>query len=54
MPFLFDALDDETELLLPDNLTRTDSILRGLVDGIPEEDWQQGRSDWLALPVLHF
>ena len=41
MPFLFDALDDETELLLPDNLTRTDSILRGLVDGIPEADWQQ-------------
>ncbi|HGT7962751.1 TPA: BREX-1 system adenine-specific DNA-methyltransferase PglX [Escherichia coli] len=41
MPFLFDALDDETELLLPDNLMRTDSILRGLVDGIPEEDWQQ-------------
>lgn len=41
MPFLFDALDDETELLLPDNLTRTDSILRRLVDGIPEEDWQQ-------------
>ncbi|HEE8949072.1 TPA: BREX-1 system adenine-specific DNA-methyltransferase PglX [Providencia rettgeri] len=41
MPFLFDALDDETELLLPDNLTRTDSILRGLVDCIPEEDWQQ-------------
>lgn len=41
MPFLFDALDDETELLLPYNLMRTDSILRGLVDGIPEEDWQQ-------------
>ncbi|HEY8034492.1 MAG TPA: BREX-1 system adenine-specific DNA-methyltransferase PglX [Methylobacter sp.] len=41
MPFLFEALDDETELLLPDNLTRTDSILRGLVDGIPEQDWQQ-------------
>lgn len=41
MPFLFDALDDETELLLPDNLTRTDSILRGLVESIPEEDWQQ-------------
>ncbi|HCK0775259.1 TPA: SAM-dependent methyltransferase, partial [Escherichia coli] len=41
MPFLFDALDDETELLLPDNLTRTDSVLRGLVDSIPEEDWQQ-------------
>ena len=41
MPFLFESLNDETELLLPDNLTRTDSILRGLVDGIPEEDWQQ-------------
>lgn len=41
MPFLFDSLNDETELLLPDNLTRTDSILRGLVDSIPEEDWKQ-------------
>ena len=41
MPFLFEALNDATELLLPDNLTRTDSILRGLVDGIPEEDWDQ-------------
>ena len=40
MPFLFEALDDAIELLLPDNLTRTDSILRGLVDSIPEEDWQ--------------
>ncbi|HHE3127234.1 TPA: type II restriction endonuclease, partial [Escherichia coli] len=27
MPFLFEAVDDEAELLLPDNLTRTDSIL---------------------------
>lgn len=41
MPFLFEAIDDETELLLPDNLTRTDSILRGLVNDIPEEDWEQ-------------
>ncbi len=41
MPFLFEALDDETEILLPDNLTRTDSILRSLVNDIPEEDWQQ-------------
>jgi type II restriction/modification system DNA methylase subunit YeeA len=40
MQFLFEALDDETELLLPDNLTRTDSILRGLVDSIPENEWQ--------------
>ena len=41
MPFLFEAIDDETELLLPDNLTRTDSPIRHLVDDIPEEQWQQ-------------
>lgn len=41
MPFLFDAVNDDIELVLPDNLTRTDSILRGLVDIIPEEDWEQ-------------
>jgi len=41
MPFLFEALDDETELLLPDNLTRTDTLLRSLVNDIPEQDWQQ-------------
>lgn len=41
MPFLFEAVNDEIELVLPDNLTRTDSILRGLVDTIPEEDWEQ-------------
>lgn len=40
MPFLFEAIDDETELLLPDNLTKTDSLIRELVDSIPEEDWQ--------------
>lgn len=41
MPFLFEPLNDETELLLPDNLTRTDSILRALVDDIEEDDWAQ-------------
>ena len=41
MPFLFEALDDETELLLPTGLTRTDAFWRPLVDEIPEEDWQQ-------------
>ena len=40
MPFLFEPLDDETELLLPDNLTKTDSLIRGLILGIPEEDWE--------------
>jgi type II restriction/modification system DNA methylase subunit YeeA len=41
MPFLFEALDDATELLLPDNLTKTDSLIRELVCAIPEEDWEQ-------------
>ena len=40
MPFLFEAIDDQTELLLPDNLTKTDSLIRELADAIPEEDWQ--------------
>lgn len=41
MPFLFEAVDDSTELLLPDNLTKTDSLIRELVSAIPEEDWQE-------------
>jgi SAM-dependent methyltransferase len=39
MPFLFERIDDESELLLPDNLIRTDSLIRSLVDEIPEADW---------------
>lgn len=39
MPFLFEQVDDATELLLPENLTNTDSLIRELVDAIPEEDW---------------
>lgn len=38
MPFLFEAVDDATELLLPDNLTKTDSLTRELVSAIPEGD----------------
>ena len=34
-------MDDETELLLPDNLLQTDSLIRELVNAIPEEDWQE-------------
>lgn len=40
MPFLFEAVDDALELLLPDNLTKTDSLIRELVTAIPEEDWE--------------
>lgn len=41
MPFLFAKIDDETELLLPDNLLHSDSLIRNLVNEIEEEDWQQ-------------
>lgn len=40
MPFLFERIDDETELLLPDNLLHSDSLIRKLVSEIDEEDWQ--------------
>lgn len=40
MPFLFERIDDDTELLLPDNLLHTDSIIAKLVAGVPEDDWQ--------------
>lgn len=41
MPFLFEKIDDETELLLPDNLLHSDSLIRKLVNEIEEEDWQE-------------
>ncbi|WP_019384246.1 BREX-1 system adenine-specific DNA-methyltransferase PglX [Acinetobacter venetianus] len=39
MPLLFEQVSDESELLLPDNLTKTDSLIRDLVSSIPEDDW---------------
>jgi type II restriction/modification system DNA methylase subunit YeeA len=41
MPFLFESVDGASELLLPDNLLHSDSIIRKLVSEIDEEDWQQ-------------
>ena len=41
VPFLFERIDDETELLLPDNLLRTDSVIAGMVSAIAEEDWAE-------------
>lgn len=40
MPFLFEAIDDATELLLPDGLLRTDSPIRTLVTAIEDASWQ--------------
>lgn len=41
MPFLFEKIDDETELLLPENLLQSDSIVRKLVNEIEEGEWQE-------------
>ncbi|HEU5115841.1 MAG TPA: hypothetical protein VFT74_04125, partial [Isosphaeraceae bacterium] len=41
MPFLFEKIGDETELVLPESLLHSDSIVRKLVSGIDEEDWQE-------------
>ncbi len=41
MPFLFEAIDDVTELLLPDLLLATDSVIRKMVYQISEADWNQ-------------
>lgn len=41
MPFLFDPIDSVTSLLLPDDLTRSDSIIADLVQQVDEESWQQ-------------
>ena len=39
MPFLFDRIDNETELLLPDNLLHSDSPIRKMVTEIDASDW---------------
>ena len=41
MPFLFEKIGDETELLLPTNLLHTDSLIRQLVESIDEDLWQE-------------
>lgn len=40
LPDLFQKIEDYTELLLPDYLLRTSSVLEQLVSAIPEDDWK--------------
>lgn len=40
LPLLFEKVSDISELLLPDNLLYSDSIIRRLIQEIPEEDWE--------------
>lgn len=41
MPFLFEKIEDYTELLFPDKLLHTGSVLNDLNSIIPEEDWKE-------------
>ena len=41
MPFLFERIGDETELLLPANLLHTDSLIHRMVESISESAWGQ-------------
>ncbi|MDF4636446.1 BREX-1 system adenine-specific DNA-methyltransferase PglX [Vibrio parahaemolyticus] len=52
MPFMFEKLDDATELLLPDNLTKTDSILKDLVNDLPEDNWRNFDEDKGQIEVI--
>jgi len=40
LPFLFPAAGDSSYLLLPDNLIRSDSLIRILVDDLPDDYWR--------------
>jgi hypothetical protein len=41
MPFLFERQQDCSELLMPDNLLHSDSVVRDMVKSIDESDWQE-------------
>ena len=43
LPFLFEQIEDCTEILFPDNLLQDNSFLRTMTnpENIPEEDWQE-------------
>ena len=41
MPFMFEVIEDYTELLFPERLLHTDSLLGDLNDMIIEDDWKE-------------
>ena len=41
LPLLFPAVQEDLELLLPDMLLRSDSLLSWFVQGMPDEEWQE-------------
>ena len=41
MPFMFEKIEDYTELLFPENLLHIDSIVKDINEIIPEDDWRE-------------
>jgi phage anti-repressor protein len=41
MPFMFERIEDYTELLFPENLLHVDSIVKDVNEIIPEADWRE-------------
>ncbi|MFW6017089.1 MAG: BREX-1 system adenine-specific DNA-methyltransferase PglX, partial [bacterium] len=41
MPFIFEKIDDYTEILLPNNLLSEGSVIRDMVESISEGDWRE-------------
>lgn len=41
MPFMFEKIEDYTELLFPENLLHIDSIVKDFNEMIPEDDWRE-------------
>ncbi|MEE1516991.1 MAG: BREX-1 system adenine-specific DNA-methyltransferase PglX [Lachnospiraceae bacterium] len=40
LPYMFEKIENWTELLFPSNLLKTDSVVGQMVTEIPEEDWK--------------
>jgi len=41
LPFMFEPIDDYTELLFPNGLLSEGSVIRDMVESIKEEDWRE-------------
>lgn len=41
LPVMFQKIDDYTEILFPDNLLRTGSVIEKMVSDIAEKDWEE-------------
>jgi len=53
MDFLFTAIEDVTELLMPEDLLSNQSVLQAVRDTLTPEVCQDVAVSRLALPVLH-